>query len=313
MNTEYYNPYKVLGINEKSNLDDIKTAYKKLALKYHPDRNINKNNKEETEIKFKEISKAYTLLIKNNGRYNIYNKNLNIDIDELLNKGKIFTNFLKNLKMENITNNIFKELILMSKYYEGNKELPITESLNVNATIELFDIYHNIEKKINITIEKKCGDCLGIGYTLDDKFLKCAGCNGLKIIYKEIELKFNCKYKSICFPNLSNEKDKHNPGNIYVNIIPKDLRGYKIYNNYDLLYIKRINISEIDNGSYSFKLKHFDNNTYSFKVTNIILNKEYIIDSMGLYNPNSNIRNKLIILFLENVIDNYTNITYSII
>ena len=54
---DYYN---ILGVNKSSNKEEIKTAYKKLALKYHPDKNI--DNKEEAENKFKEISEAYEIL-----------------------------------------------------------------------------------------------------------------------------------------------------------------------------------------------------------------------------------------------------------
>ena len=52
--TDYY---KILGINKNSKDSEIKKAYKKMCLKYHPDRNL--NNKKESEEKFKEISKAY--------------------------------------------------------------------------------------------------------------------------------------------------------------------------------------------------------------------------------------------------------------
>lgn len=51
--------YKVLGVNKNASKDDIKKAYRKLALKYHPDKN--KGDK-EAEEKFKKINEAYAVL-----------------------------------------------------------------------------------------------------------------------------------------------------------------------------------------------------------------------------------------------------------
>lgn len=52
--------YKILGIKESAPLDEIKRAYRALALKYHPDKNP--DNKKFAEEKFKEISEAYYVL-----------------------------------------------------------------------------------------------------------------------------------------------------------------------------------------------------------------------------------------------------------
>lgn len=49
--------YKILGISKNCTSEDIKQAYKKLAIKYHPDRT--KLDKKHAEHKFKEISEAY--------------------------------------------------------------------------------------------------------------------------------------------------------------------------------------------------------------------------------------------------------------
>lgn len=55
MNKDFY---EVLGVPKSASLDEIKKAYRKLALQYHPDRNKTK----EGEIKFKEVNKAYEVL-----------------------------------------------------------------------------------------------------------------------------------------------------------------------------------------------------------------------------------------------------------
>eukprot|EP00158_Paraphelidium_tribonemae_P006372 Partr_v1_DN27793_c1_g1_i3_m67503 putative Pfam:DnaJ_C len=58
--------YKILDIPRDSNDDQIKKAYRKLALKWHPDRNI--DNKDEADTRFKEISEAFEVLSDSNKR-----------------------------------------------------------------------------------------------------------------------------------------------------------------------------------------------------------------------------------------------------
>ena len=52
-------PYKALGVDRKASDDEIKKAYRKLARRYHPDRNPNDSSAEE---RFKEIQEAYSIL-----------------------------------------------------------------------------------------------------------------------------------------------------------------------------------------------------------------------------------------------------------
>lgn len=52
--------YQILGVSRNASDEELKKAYKKLALKWHPDRNI--NNKKVAEEKFKEVSEAYEVL-----------------------------------------------------------------------------------------------------------------------------------------------------------------------------------------------------------------------------------------------------------
>src|SRR5512136_1421941 len=50
--------YEILGVNRETSKEDIKSAYRKLALQYHPDR----NKSPDAEERFKEISEAYAVL-----------------------------------------------------------------------------------------------------------------------------------------------------------------------------------------------------------------------------------------------------------
>ncbi|KAA8518766.1 hypothetical protein F0562_016460 [Nyssa sinensis] len=52
--------YKILGVSKTASISDIKRAYKKLALQWHPDKNV--DNREEAEAKFREIAAAYEVL-----------------------------------------------------------------------------------------------------------------------------------------------------------------------------------------------------------------------------------------------------------
>lgn len=64
--------YSVLGLKKNAKSDEIKKAYKKLAIKYHPDRNT--DNKKEAEKKFAEINEAYSILTdpKKKQQYDMY-------------------------------------------------------------------------------------------------------------------------------------------------------------------------------------------------------------------------------------------------
>ena len=76
--------YSVMELPDNSSEDEVKRQYKKLAIKYHPDKNSNKS-KEERDIcekKFKEISEAYEILT-NKQKYNniIGNNHHNFNIN----------------------------------------------------------------------------------------------------------------------------------------------------------------------------------------------------------------------------------------
>ncbi len=61
-------PYKILGVSQNADMDDIKKQYRNLCRKYHPDANINNPDKDRAEEKFKEIQAAYHQIVKDRER-----------------------------------------------------------------------------------------------------------------------------------------------------------------------------------------------------------------------------------------------------
>jgi DnaJ-class molecular chaperone len=67
------NPYKILEISSNTTTEsEIKRAFQRMALKYHPDRN---KNSEESKRKFMDIVEAYEILSDNQARKNYDNRN----------------------------------------------------------------------------------------------------------------------------------------------------------------------------------------------------------------------------------------------
>lgn len=66
LSSSFVDPYKVLGVPPGASEAEIKAAYKKQAMRWHPDRNP--ENRELAEQKFKEISEAYSALSSGTGQ-----------------------------------------------------------------------------------------------------------------------------------------------------------------------------------------------------------------------------------------------------
>ena len=77
--------YDILGLDRNASKNEIKKAYRKLALKYHPDKNPNK----DAEEKFKEISEAYAVLYDDEKR-GMYDRYGHAGIDQRYSAEDIF-------------------------------------------------------------------------------------------------------------------------------------------------------------------------------------------------------------------------------
>lgn len=284
-------PYKILNVSRNSSDQEIKEAYRKLALKYHPDRNI--NNKDKAEEMFKKINSAYVRISNKDNLFSSFEYGFKYDniFNDSLNFSNLLNNF-KNMKkkgFENITSNLVKELSFFYEYYHeknmnNSNSTNTTDHLTINANIELFDIYNSIPKEVKINRMRKCLTCYGMGFNLENKLKKCETCHGYKYISKEITLKFNAKYKTITFHKQADEEHLKKTGNIYLNILPKAHDSYQVINAFDLLYTH--NISFITSPNYpdtiSIQFKHLDNKTYQYTIENPIPFYWYTIENMGL-------------------------------
>ena len=137
-------PYKILEVSKNTPLNEIEKKYKKLALKYHPDRNL--YDKELCEEKFKEIANAYNTILKNKNRTTYFNdsnfnnsnfndsnfndSNLENIKNNIMNKGKFLKNIifnLRNMEYDTIFTNLIKEINTLSDYYEEKNNNKQTE------------------------------------------------------------------------------------------------------------------------------------------------------------------------------------------
>tara|TARA_B000000557_G_C20546106_1_gene346895 strand:- start:205 stop:597 length:393 start_codon:yes stop_codon:yes gene_type:complete len=113
------NYYQILGLPNNASQEEVKKTYKKLALKYHPD----KNNSEEANEKFKNISEAYN---------NIINRKA-VPIKEI-NHEDLFKQFFGNMKMQQFSNINISPLPSQTSYV--SKQIQIVNGKVIETTTE---------------------------------------------------------------------------------------------------------------------------------------------------------------------------------
>ena len=107
------NYYEILGVDNNSDINEIKKSYKKLALKYHPDKN---NGDKEAELKFQEVAEAYAVLT-DPEKKRVYDLTGDADGFDL--------NFSDNFDPFSLFNNIFKSHLnnFANMKYEQNIDI----------------------------------------------------------------------------------------------------------------------------------------------------------------------------------------------
>ena len=141
--------YKILGISKKATLKTIKKAYRKLAVKYHPDKNP--DNKEFAEKKFKEIAEAYNILSNKEKKeqYDLYGESFNnnyVNPNELYNEffGKddpFNTPFFK-MSRENFFNS--DEEFILNGMFCSTKTRPKFKILKTKSIVKIKNLKNSL-------------------------------------------------------------------------------------------------------------------------------------------------------------------------
>ena len=167
--------YEVLGVNKSANKEEIKKAYRKLALKFHPDKNKGDKAAEE---KFKEASEAYHVLSDDKRKSN-YDQFGHAAFQGGGQGG--FGNFDFSSSFSDIFEDVFGDFGDFG-FGGGRSRRGRTNNrgsdLRYDISIELNDAFTGTEKNISYTTYKKCKTCSGSGAKPGSKPTSCNYCNG---------------------------------------------------------------------------------------------------------------------------------------
>ncbi len=178
--------YDILGVKKEATTDEIKQAYRKLAMQYHPDRNKTK----DAEEKFKEINEAYAVLSDPEKRkqYDTYGPvqfNQRYSEEDIF-RGFDFENIFRNMgfdfgssgqsgfgSIDDIFDNLFNR---NSQYGQGSGSRG--NDILAKVKISLADAAKGAKKTISLKHIAQCDRCAGTGTEPGSKVLQCPTCNG---------------------------------------------------------------------------------------------------------------------------------------
>lgn len=174
---DYYN---ILGVDRNASQDEIKKAFRKISLKYHPDRLSNKSDKEKKkgEEKFKAAAEAYSIL-SDEEKKRQYDTFGTVDGSSFNFNGSDINDIINHFAHRSGFHDFFSDMNMQTEpTYRGQDK-----ELKININVE--ELYKGGNKTIKYKINKKCPDCSGKG-SKNGKEIKCPYCHGSgQIIHTE--------------------------------------------------------------------------------------------------------------------------------
>ncbi len=171
--------YEILGVPRSASEQEIKKAYRKLALKYHPDR-APENKKKEYEAKFKEISQAYRVLSdkEKKGQYDQFGQTF-----EEAGRGfsqQDFRSFYDVFGGRDIFEDlgfgrIFEEIFGFGPRTRTRPATQYGQDIVIDTAIDLEDAFHGTQREIELRKMVVCQECHGQG---GQSLKKCSTCQG---------------------------------------------------------------------------------------------------------------------------------------
>jgi molecular chaperone DnaJ len=172
--------YEILGVPRAASADEIKKAYRKLALQYHPDRNP---GKKEAEEKFKEAAEAYEVLgdAQKRQRYDQFGHDgmRGTDFRPFTDVNDIFSTF-SDIFGGGFGGSIFDEMFggQTRQRRGGPGNGSPGSDLKIRLALTLEEIATGVEKRLKIKKLKTCESCRGTGARSGSSLTTCPVCNG---------------------------------------------------------------------------------------------------------------------------------------